>query len=114
MLFICVTMLNAQTDENYVDGELITFTENGNWCWFQDERAVVDTAENKLVIGSAAKGGAVDVVIYDLSKKKVESKTQIGKLSSDDHNAPAAVMNVALCQQPPSLEMTRSGSGINV
>jgi hypothetical protein len=91
-LFICFSVLNAQTENDYVDGDLITFTENGNWCWFQDERAVVDTAGNKLVIGSAAQGGGVDVVIYDLLEKKVESKTQIGKLSTDDHNAPGLLV----------------------
>lgn len=92
LLFICLAILYAQSEKDYVDGELITFTENGNWCWFQDERAVVDTAKNKLIVGSAARGGGVDVVIYDLTEKKVESKTQIGKLTTDDHNAPGLLV----------------------
>jgi hypothetical protein len=41
-----------------------------------------------VVIGSVTSGGGIEATIYDLAAKKVESKTQIGKLSVDDHNAP--------------------------
>jgi hypothetical protein len=76
------------TEKDFVDGELVTFNTNGVWCWFQDERAVVDTVKQKLVVGSVTSGGGIEATIYDLAAKKVESKTQIGKLSVDDHNAP--------------------------
>ncbi len=36
---------------DFVGGNLYQFNDNGAWCWFQDERAVVDTAKNKLVVG---------------------------------------------------------------
>ncbi len=41
-----------------VVGKLIQFNDNGGWCWYQDERAVVDTKTNKLIIGSEASGGS--------------------------------------------------------
>ena len=39
-------------------GNLVTFNDNGGWCWYQDERAVVDKTGNKLVIASIASGGS--------------------------------------------------------
>jgi hypothetical protein len=73
---------------DYVAGDLITFNNNGTWCWFQDERAVIDTGKNKLVVGSVSNGGNTEAVIYDISEKKVVSKTNLGRLTVDDHNAP--------------------------
>ncbi|MBN1576312.1 MAG: BNR-4 repeat-containing protein [Chitinispirillaceae bacterium] len=90
LIFILVQFTtHSQTGKDWVDGQLVTFNTNGAWCWFQDERAVVDTAKKKLIVGSVKSGGAIEAVIYDLAKKKIESKSQIGKLSTDDHNAPA-------------------------
>jgi len=79
---------------NWVDGTLIEFNNNSAWSWFQDERAVVDTVKQKLIIGSAAHGGPVDVVIYDINQRNVESKTTIGNLSSDDHNTPGLLIQL--------------------
>lgn len=75
------------------DGPLITFNSNGGWCWYQDERAVVDVKGNKLVIGSVAfPSGDVQAVIYDLATKKAGTPANLGKLSVDDHNAPALIV----------------------
>ncbi|MBN1308649.1 MAG: hypothetical protein JXA18_12065 [Chitinispirillaceae bacterium] len=79
----------SQTGANYVDGNLITFTNNGAWCWFQDERAVVDTVKHKLVVGSTNSNAGVDVVIYDINSKKIDGKKAFNRLEYlDDHNAP--------------------------
>jgi hypothetical protein len=79
-----------------VAGTLITFNDNGAWCWYQDERAVVDTKNNKLVIGSVASGGSrsgnIEAVVYDLaggSKKQFTVSTSLSGSTVDDHNAPA-------------------------
>ncbi len=77
--------------------EVITFKENGSWCWFQDERAII--RNNQLIIGSVAdrygkNGEAVDgninVTVYDL-ETNTHSGTRIllEKSVADDHNAPA-------------------------
>ncbi|NLL14787.1 MAG: hypothetical protein GX267_15390 [Fibrobacter sp.] len=92
IISICNLPSYCQTQQNWVDGQLIEYNKNGAWCWFQDERVVVDTVNSKLVIGSAANGGGVDVVIYDIKNQKIDSKTQIGKLTSDDHNAPGLLV----------------------
>ncbi len=77
--------------------EVITFKENGSWCWFQDERTIIH--DNQLIFGSVADrygkngeelDGNIEVTSYDL-----ETNTHLGtfvlheKLQADDHNAPA-------------------------
>lgn len=77
---------------------IIQFNDNGAWCWYQDERALVDTKANKLIIGSVASGGKrdgwVEAVIYDLATKK-STLTTISKsiaANIDDHNSLAFVI----------------------
>jgi hypothetical protein len=81
-----------------VGGKLIQFNDNGGWCWYQDERAVVDTKANKLVIGSVASGGSrngyQEAVIYDIAagtKKLFTLSTGLAG-NVDDHNAPALLI----------------------
>jgi hypothetical protein len=85
------------TTSDAVDGTLIQFNDNGAWCWFQDERAVVDVAAGKLIIGSVAnasgtggtaRDGLVEAVIYDLTAN-TSQRSQLIKLRPDDHNTPA-------------------------
>ena len=75
---------------------IIQFNDNAGYCWYQDERAVVDTKANKLVIGSVAFGGSrngnIEAVIYDIAGNKVGSPTKLGNISVDDHNAPGIVI----------------------
>jgi predicted secreted protein len=80
-----------------VNGNLIQFNDNGAWCWYQDERAVVDVVEGKLIIGSDASGygvggssrnGNIEVVIFDL-QTGLSQRFILMKTSCDDHNAPA-------------------------
>jgi hypothetical protein len=89
----CAPPTVTLTGNDAVDGTLITFNDNGGWCWYQDERVVVDTARSKLIIGSVASGGNrngnVEAVVYDLAAKTVGQPTVLGNLSVDDHNAPA-------------------------
>ena len=39
-------------DVNRQDDKIIFFNNNGGWCWFQDERAIIH--DNKLLVGSVA------------------------------------------------------------
>ncbi len=44
----CQTTPSLESEADYVDGALIQFTgeaasPNGAWCWFQDERVIVNT-----------------------------------------------------------------------
>jgi len=76
----------------------IQFNDNGGWNWHMDERAVVDTQANKLIIGSVASGGSrngdVESVIYDLSTGTKTLNTLGTGLASnvDDHNSASFVI----------------------
>ena len=78
---------------------IIQFNDNGGYCWYQDERAVVDTKANKLVIGTTASGGSRngqnEAVVYDLATNKGTRFTLPSSLATsnvDDHNSPALLI----------------------
>jgi hypothetical protein len=74
---------------------VITFASSGGWCWYQDERAVVDTKGGKLVIGSVVGSGNgvgnIQATVYDLAGK-TGTTSKLGNLSVDDHDAPALMV----------------------
>lgn len=96
--FLC-TINFSQPAGNQVSGNLIQFNDNGAWCWYQDERAVVDTTLGKIIIGSVASGsgtggkirnGSVEAVIFELSSRMPKRYVLADwKDNCDDHNAPA-------------------------
>jgi hypothetical protein len=72
-------------------GTPIVFNDDGGWCWYQDERAIVDPETNTLIIGSVAIGGMrngdVEVTHYDLDGGGSPQRHTLGtNLSPDDHN----------------------------
>ncbi|HTY38592.1 MAG TPA: T9SS type A sorting domain-containing protein [Bacteroidota bacterium] len=94
--------LQAQTARDLVNGNLIQFSDNGAWCWYQDERAVIDTINGRLILGAIAnnrgvggtsRDGDVDVVFFDLQSRRSQrmllAKGNSNFSGSDDHNAPA-------------------------
>ncbi len=91
----CAAPTVTLSGANAVVGTLIQFNDNGAWCWYQDERALVDTKANKLVLGSVASGGSrngyIEAVVYDIAAgTKKLSVLGTGLASNvDDHNAPA-------------------------
>ncbi|MDZ7725416.1 MAG: T9SS type A sorting domain-containing protein [candidate division KSB1 bacterium] len=96
-LIILFSRAPAQPEHDRVDGNLIQFNDNGAWCWYQDERAVIDIAHDKLILGSNASGdgvggssrdGHIEGVIHDLSTGLSE-RSLFMDAYCDDHNAPA-------------------------
>ncbi|HOV99654.1 MAG TPA: hypothetical protein PK595_08820, partial [Bacteroidota bacterium] len=97
IIFFSFTM-NGQT-KDFVNGNMIQFNDNGFWCWFQDERAVIDTQTAKVVLGSTACGkgvggssrnGANDAIIFDLNTRTMK-RYLLNQWSGncDDHNTAA-------------------------
>lgn len=73
---------------------LIVLNDDGAWCWFQDERALVDGST--LLVGSVANGsqdssrkGDVEMVAYDLASGRLTRNELHDQLEADDHAAPA-------------------------
>ena len=101
---IIITVVNNtalnQNARDLVKGNLIQFNDNGLWCWYQDERAVVDINNGKLIIGSDAYGGgvggsprngAIEAVIFDL-QTGMSTRYELAKMGCDDHNAPGFII----------------------
>jgi len=101
-LVLFSTVAFGQIQRDLVSGNLIQFNDNGVWCWYQDERAVVDTAGRRLMVGSVAnnrgvggssRDGDIDVVFFDfqsrMSQRFTLAKGNSNFSGSDDHNAPA-------------------------
>jgi hypothetical protein len=103
IMFTLLSLTAFAQTEDIVHGNLIQFNDNGAWCWYQDERAVVDTTGGKLIIGSdasnngvggAPRDGDVEAVIFDLQSMTRLQKTILREgdpsvFYCDDHDAPA-------------------------
>lgn len=104
-IIIITVLLNTvafgQT-KDVVNGNLIQFSDNGAWCWYQDERAVVDVAGGKLIVGCVGNGagvggsprqGDIYAIIFDpqtgLSRRFTLKNALTSYGGGDDHNAPA-------------------------
>jgi hypothetical protein len=82
--------------------EPVVLNDDGGWCWFQDERALV--VDHHLVFGSVAAGrhdperqGAVEVTGVDLAtgattRVRLDDTPLPPEGGYDDHNAPAFVV----------------------
>lgn len=89
---------------NFVAGELVTLTStaaapNGAWCWFQDERVVVDARDpqRRLLLASTVSSapagdpacGDIDLLWLDLDTGEQGTFELADQLECDDHNCAA-------------------------
>lgn len=72
--------------------------DNGAWCWFQDERAIVDPETQTLVVGSIAvaegpggegRAGNVELTVVDLRSRTAQVVVLHEAFEADDHDVPA-------------------------
>ena len=95
----------AAGPRDLVQGNLIQFNDNGAWSWYTDERAVVDAAGGKLIVGSdasaagvggAPRNGNIEAVIFDLATRTATNFVlragRSHRFGCDDHNVPAFVV----------------------
>ncbi|MGC4033457.1 MAG: BNR-4 repeat-containing protein [Tepidisphaeraceae bacterium] len=98
------TALSSPVHAAAPDGQLVQFNDNGIWCWFEDNRAIIDVNTNQLLIstiasgdgaGGAARDSHNEVVSYSLTNNTVTApatlidyKAVLG-IIADDHNTPA-------------------------
>ena len=73
--------------------EVVVFSNDGGWCWFEDPRAIVQ--EGKLIMGTVANGrsdpgrrGDIEAVVFDLKKRTRTVCELHDQLQADDHNSP--------------------------
>jgi hypothetical protein len=104
LLVGCTSPSPDESETNFVRGELITFTgkhqsPNGAWCWFQDERAIVDpdnpggpTLMFTAVSASSTDStehGDLDLHHYGLDSRAMGTVELHDQLEQDDHNVAA-------------------------
>ena len=79
----------------------LLLNDNGAWCWFQDDRAVMDPVSNTLLVGSVAapqgpggdhRAGNIEIAVLDLATGEQTVHVIHERLESDDHNAPALLI----------------------
>lgn len=79
----------------------LVINDNGAWCWFQDDRALVDPVAQLLLVGSVAspqgpggeqRGGNIEVATFNLATGEKATYALHENLESDDHNAPALLI----------------------
>lgn len=69
----------------------VQLAENGAWCWFQDERAIID-GDRVFVASVKSPEGDIDIHQWDLETGEVQSHTLAEKFLSDDHAVPALLV----------------------
>jgi autotransporter-associated beta strand protein len=82
ILFCCLAgNLRAQTSP-------IVFSNNAGYCWYQDERAIINN--NQLIFASVPyPSGDNDVITYNLSSGTITTFDLHAALNADDHSAAA-------------------------
>ncbi|HEY4376100.1 MAG TPA: BNR-4 repeat-containing protein [Acidimicrobiales bacterium] len=91
----------ADTSNDLGNEPITVITDNGGWCWYQDQRAIF-TSDDRLLVGSvptaegpdgAARAGTVEMTTYDLRTGTTALERVQTGFTTDDHNAPAFIEN---------------------
>src|SRR3989304_1781479 len=84
-----------------VPAGMILFNDNGAWSWFEDERAIVDAVNGKILVssvgnasgsGGSARSGDIDLATLDLAGMSVSPFLLHDALQADDHNSAALLI----------------------
>jgi hypothetical protein len=91
---LAVLLVSTLRAEVAAPNDIIVLNDDGGWCWFQDERAIV--VRGKLFVGSVAMGsnqperkGSIEIVSLDLRTREATRFPLHKNLETDDHAAPA-------------------------
>lgn len=101
LLSLAVLVLAPAAAQIRFGAPLIEFNDDGGWCWFEDERAIM--AGGKLVFGTIATGGErrghVEATVFDLKTRSARRVTLHSPADekdriqwTDDHNSPAFLL----------------------
>jgi hypothetical protein len=65
----------------------IVLNDDTSWCWFQDERLVIDNGQ--LLLAGVSSDGDVTVTAHEIATGETRVAVLHERLQADDHNAPA-------------------------
>jgi hypothetical protein len=86
-LFLILVGIGACKSGNTAEknSDIITLSDNAGWCWFQDNRAIIDG--NQLLFGSVTSKGAIIVSSYNIESQERQSIIlNKNTFKPDDHN----------------------------
>ena len=99
---IAVACTGEARAQNVVSGSLFTLTSstsapNGAWCWFEDERVIIDTSDparpllvaSTISAGTGAEAGDVDLLWRNLATGEQGDFELANQFQQDDHNSAA-------------------------
>lgn len=98
-VFLCASTNTLGADD--VPAGMVLLNDNGAWSWFQDERAIVDAANGKILVssvgnssgtGGTARNGDIDLATLDLNSMAVSQFQLHNALQADDHNSAALIV----------------------
>lgn len=79
--------------------EPVVVCDNGGWCWFEDERAIVHigtlyvgTVAHRRGPGGEARHGNIELTAVDLASGATRTAILHERLSADDHCSPALLV----------------------
>ena len=83
-----------------VVGSLIQFNDNGGWCWYQDERAVVDTTgqqaghrlDGERRHAATARTRSSSTISRPTWARRFKLPSSLSTNNVDDHNSPALLI----------------------
>ena len=102
----CLTLLVSSTLTtniaaqlpNAVAGEMRVLDDDGAWCWYEDERAII-VDDRHVLIGAVSAGtfdksrlGDINIIIHDLKENSTQIVELHDQLEPDDHDSPALLL----------------------
>lgn len=87
ILIITLVVSSCGKDENklWIPPDPVLLSEDGSWCWFQDERAIIDG--DQLLFTGVTKEGVNTVTVYNLQTEELETVIHNDEtFPPDDHN----------------------------
>ncbi|MCC5936246.1 MAG: BNR-4 repeat-containing protein [Lunatimonas sp.] len=85
---ITTGLMAFQYPSPLLEGQDITLHEDGSWCWFQDDRALL--LGDRVIFSGVTSTGDNTVTEWDLKTNQTQSaKLTEGLLPADDHNVSA-------------------------
>ena len=79
-----------QHDKLHKAEDPTVFNTDGGWCWYQDERAVIDGGT--LLFGGVTSAGDITITGYNLESGESKVVVLHEELQADDHNVPTILV----------------------
>ncbi len=76
--------------QEFTGSEPVVFNPDTSWCWFQDNRAILD--DDRLLLSGVSSRGDVTVAVYDSRTGESAVHVLHSRLEADDHNAAALLI----------------------